>query len=133
MMIKAMGIGFTLVTLAACGSSQQSEPFTGTTPLLETAEERHGQVVFARNCNQCHPGGEGGLGPALNNKPPPAAAIKLVVRIGPAAMPAFSEAELSDTDVDAVAAYVVALRNTSDRVEDRAEDRRDAQEEERDD
>jgi mono/diheme cytochrome c family protein len=115
--------------IAACASPHVSEPFTGLRPILDTAEKRRGQIVFMKNCNQCHPGGEGGLGPALNNKPAPAAAIKLVVRAGPLAMPAFSEEEISSADLDAVAEYVVALRNTVDHHEDREEDRQEALEE----
>jgi mono/diheme cytochrome c family protein len=100
------------IAAVACGSPHRSEAFTGSKPKLDTAEKRHGEMVFAQNCNQCHPLGEGGLGPALNDKPAPAGAIALVIRIGPGDMPAFDESELSDDDVDAVTQYVVALRQS---------------------
>lgn len=98
--------------VAACGSPHEAAAYTGKVPVLDTPAKQRGQLVFAQNCNQCHPGGEGGLGPALNSKPAPVAAIKLVVRTGPAAMPSFGEDEISASDLDAVARYVVALRET---------------------
>jgi hypothetical protein len=61
-------------------------------------------------CNQCHPGGEGGLGPALNNKPAPAVAVRLQVRKGLGAMPSFDEHDLSDRDMDDIVRYVLVLR-----------------------
>ncbi|NUP13710.1 MAG: cytochrome c [Polyangiaceae bacterium] len=100
-----------LVMSVGCGSQQSSPPIAGAEPVLETAQKKHGEVMFMRNCNQCHPGGAGGLGPALNNKPAPKGAIALVIRTGPGDMPAFGKEELSSDDVDAIAAYVVALRS----------------------
>jgi mono/diheme cytochrome c family protein len=114
--ILASSLAFAAVASFACGSPHRSEPFTGQVPKLDTAQKRHGELVFAQNCNQCHPLGEGGLGPALNSKPAPAAAIKLVVRLGPGDMPSFGDDEMSDADVDAVAEYVVALRQSGEDV-----------------
>jgi mono/diheme cytochrome c family protein len=108
--LLALAGGASLV--AACGSPHEAAPYTGKVPSLDTPAKQRGELVFAQNCNQCHPGGEGGLGPALNSKPAPVAAIKLVVRTGPAAMPSFGEDEISASDLDAVARYVVALRET---------------------
>lgn len=76
----------------------------------DTAQERRGQQLFAVHCHQCHPWGTAGLGPALNNKPLPGIAIAAQVRRGLGEMPAFSEAELSDAELDALVAYVEALR-----------------------
>jgi mono/diheme cytochrome c family protein len=107
--------------LWGCTSQRSSPPFAGGLPNLNTAKRAHGEVVFMQNCNQCHPSDAGGLGPALNNKPAPATAIKAVVRIGPGDMPSFGDADLSDADVDAVADYVVALREADDEAEDARE------------
>ena len=70
-----------------------------------------GRHVFAQHCHTCHPGGEAGLGPALNNKPLPRALIKFQVRHGLGAMPAFTEDHVSKAELDNLAAYVVALRS----------------------
>jgi mono/diheme cytochrome c family protein len=61
-----------------------------------------------RDCNGCHPQGAGGLGPALNDKPVPAAAIKLQVRQGMGAMPAFAESEISAEELDQLVAFLSA-------------------------
>ncbi|MDC4226474.1 MAG: cytochrome c [Candidatus Manganitrophus sp.] len=57
------------------------------------------------------PEGEAGLGPALNNKPLPGWMIRFQVRHGLGAMPAFSEKEISDRELDdLVIAYLKAFR-----------------------
>jgi mono/diheme cytochrome c family protein len=94
---------------ASCGSARRGAPLIG---------ERHptdaklalGEQVFDRNCSQCHPGGEAGLGPALNNKPLPQFAVRIQVRNGVGAMPRFRSAEISDEQLRAVTAYMVWLR-----------------------
>jgi mono/diheme cytochrome c family protein len=79
-------------------------------PLLASAEERAGEAVFMRFCNGCHPSGLGGLGPGLINKPLPGFAIRLQVRRGFGAMPSFSERVIPDDDLDALLAYLHAMR-----------------------
>jgi mono/diheme cytochrome c family protein len=94
---------------ASCGSARRGATVVG---------ERHpndaklalGEQVFDRNCSQCHPGGEAGLGPALNNKPLLQFAVKIQVRNGVGAMPRFSSNEISDEQLRAVTAYMVWLR-----------------------
>ncbi|NUP05295.1 MAG: cytochrome c [Polyangiaceae bacterium] len=121
MHIVLVAAGATAVALGvACGSQQSSPPVAGAEPKLDTAELKHGEALFMRNCNQCHPGGAGGLGPALNNKPAPKGAIALVIRTGPGQMPRFSHDDLSADDVDAITDYVVALRNAKSDAEEMA-------------
>ena len=78
----------------------------------DTRAEARGERLYQRYCYQCHPGGAAGLGPALNNKPLPAIAIRTQIRNGVGAMPAFDAALLSDQDVDAITEYVEDLRAT---------------------
>ncbi|HKU38740.1 MAG TPA: cytochrome c [Polyangiales bacterium] len=99
--------GLVLTLVAACGASRQSPPVQSQ-PTQLTAEERAGQRVFMRECNGCHPQGDGGLGPALNDKPVPVAAIKLQVREGLGAMPSFSESEISSDELSALVAFLSA-------------------------
>jgi mono/diheme cytochrome c family protein len=94
-----------------CGTARRSEPLVGPPPLA-SASERHGQHLFMLLCNQCHPGGDAGLAPALNNKPAPAAAIKLQVRQGLGRMPAFPERELDTRSLDDLVSYMMRLRHT---------------------
>jgi mono/diheme cytochrome c family protein len=97
---------------AACGSARQSEPLTGA--LVLSSEQRRGQVLFHKFCHQCHPHGEAGLGPDINAKPTPQAVIRLQVRSGLGAMPAFPDALIPDQDLDQLLAFVDAQRGQSD-------------------
>jgi len=98
-------------TLSACGSARRSEPFVGATALTPPNDRiALGERVFDRNCSQCHPGGEAGLGPALNDKPLPQFAMHIQVRNGVGAMPRFSSAEISDAELKAVTSYLAWLR-----------------------
>ena len=104
LMIGAQAIA---LSASACGASRQSEPVQGKpTPLDD--KELAGQRVFMRECNGCHPQGDGGLGPALNDKPVPVAAIKLQVREGLGAMPAFDDREITPEELDALVAFMSA-------------------------
>lgn len=98
-----------LAVLAACGSPRRSEPIGGPLPLA-TTQVRDGERVFMAHCYQCHPNGEAGLGPAINNKPLPAFLIRFQVRHGLGAMPAFDESLLPDDDLDALLQYLHALK-----------------------
>jgi mono/diheme cytochrome c family protein len=106
--MKALAAACLASVLAAACSSPASEPLAGR-PALD-AEARHGERVFMRHCHACHPGGEAGLAPGLADKPLPRALMRLQVRTGVGAMPAFSEEELSSRDLDALLDYVAALR-----------------------
>jgi mono/diheme cytochrome c family protein len=63
-----------------------------------------------RECNQCHPAGAAGLGPAINNKPLPGVAMRTQIRLGAGAMPAFKDDALKDAEVDAIVAYLNKLQ-----------------------
>jgi mono/diheme cytochrome c family protein len=92
-----------------CASARRSpplaEPVNTSNPTLA-----HGELVFMQHCNQCHPGGAGGLGPALNDKPFFAWQLKYQVRNGLGVMPYFPKAKISDAQLDDLGAYLIALR-----------------------
>lgn len=94
-----------------CGRSQRGEP-QGPEVRPDNPTEARGERLFGRFCYQCHPGGAGGLGPALNDKPLPEAAIRIQIRQGVGAMPAFDGDLLTDDEVAAIAKYVQELRGT---------------------
>ncbi|MCG3117865.1 MAG: cytochrome c [Candidatus Manganitrophus sp. SA1] len=110
--LKGSLIGlFTIALLiqTGCGSARRSEPISGPLP-IESSSIANGQKVFMEHCNQCHPQGETGLGPALNNKPLPSFMIRFQVRRGFGAMPAFSKKDISDDQLNDLVEYVRALR-----------------------
>jgi mono/diheme cytochrome c family protein len=100
-------IGVCLLSLA-CGSARRREPIA--TPVALDQRAERGRAVFMANCHQCHPGGEAGLGPALNDKPLPDFLKKFQVRHGLGTMPSFSEQKISDEQLDDLMEYLKALR-----------------------
>jgi mono/diheme cytochrome c family protein len=101
-------LGLALVLLAGC-SARRSEPLIG--PLVAPDQViAEGELAFDTYCSTCHPGGEAGLGVALNNKPLPRALIKFQIRHGLGAMPKFPEEQISDQQRREIAAYLVWLR-----------------------
>lgn len=101
-----------LVCLAAimgCSSPRRSEPITAPMVLSDPNLLR-GRLLFDRHCYKCHLQGEGGMSPALNNKPIPKLVVRSQVRLGLGTMPGFSREQLSDEDLDSLVDYVSYLR-----------------------
>ncbi|MCC2547662.1 cytochrome c [Hymenobacter sp. BT175] len=100
--------------LAACSTARRSEPLRAAALPTSDAVVR-GHLVFMENCQKCHPGGEAGAGPSLNNVPLPGWALRSRVRhraffLGVGRMPSFKENEISDPQLDDLVAYMKALR-----------------------
>ena len=95
---------------AACARAPRlSEPFAGPFAAPEKPVER-GRVVYLQNCYRCHQdSGEGGLGPPITSRLA-RATLKLELRHGFGAMPAFDETRMSDLQLDDLNAYWDALR-----------------------
>lgn len=110
---RCLGVAALLAAVAACGSARRSTPVTGP-PSFSPAAQR-GQVVFMQNCNQCHPQGEAGLGPAINDKPFPEFLKEFQVRHGLGAMPSFSEKEVSDQQLEDLMTYLEELKERNRR------------------
>ncbi len=99
-----------LALQTGCGAARKNEPISG--PLkIESEEASVGERLYMWHCNQCHPGGEAGLAPALNDKPAPGFAIQFQVRHGIGAMPRISDDQVSGGELDAIVSYLVVLRN----------------------
>lgn len=98
-----------LFWLTGCGSARRGAP-TGEPVEITRGYVEEGQQVFMAMCHQCHPRGRAGVGPALNNKPLPEFLIRLQVRQGFGAMPAFSEKMISDSELERLVAYMFRLR-----------------------
>jgi mono/diheme cytochrome c family protein len=69
-----------------------------------------GRRLFDQHCHACHPDGDGGLGPSLNDKPLPGTLISFQVRHGMGVMPAFDANKISKEELDALVAYMKTLR-----------------------
>ncbi|MFP5211812.1 MAG: c-type cytochrome [Acidobacteriota bacterium] len=100
-------LALALAAQTGCGSARRGEPFSG--PFEPPTEQvALGRKVFMENCHQCHPGGEKGVGPSLNEKPLPGFLMKFQVRHGLGAMPAIP---LESNELDALIAYLKTLRH----------------------
>ena len=99
-----------LLLASACGTARRGVPLVGDRE-IEDPVLLLGRQTFDANCQQCHPGGTSGIGPALNNKPLPGFAIRMQVRNGVGAMPSYTEKEISDEALEALVAYLKWLRN----------------------
>lgn len=117
-------LGTLAVMLSAPMVMAKSKPKTD--PALIARQIAHGQTVFTRVCAPCHGQGPGDDGPkhlpgtqALENRYKGAmpGALELrtdlsaellrhFVRNGSGAMPMFRKTEVSDADLDAIAAYI---------------------------
>jgi mono/diheme cytochrome c family protein len=109
--VRWLAVTAMVVAIGGCGTARRAEPLVGP-PQLASSNEVHGQRLFMQLCNQCHPGGDAGLAPALNSKPAPGPMIKLQVRKGLGRMPAFPESELDSRGLDDLVSYVLRLRHT---------------------
>jgi mono/diheme cytochrome c family protein len=94
--------------LSGCATARRREPLVA--PARLDNAQQHGQLVFMQNCNKCHPGGEAGLAPAINDKPFPNFLKKFQVRHGLGAMPQFDKQKISDADLEDLMTYIAAIR-----------------------
>jgi mono/diheme cytochrome c family protein len=81
---------------------------------LDDPQLQRGKSVFMEHCHYCHPGGEGGLGLGLNDKPLPRFLMKTQVRLGLGVMPEFDERRISPEELDDLLSYIIALRRHDD-------------------
>lgn len=104
----------TLIFLVSgCGTARRSEPLRG--PLTLQDQAQRGQVVFMQNCHKCHPGGEAGVGPPINNVPLTKGMIKFRVRsraffFGIGRMPSFKKHEISRQELNDLVRYIKVLK-----------------------
>lgn len=111
-LLAALGPG------CAAGARRRQPIMTPMT--IASAPVRNGQQVFMHHCNKCHPGGEAGLGPAINNKPVPGSVIRVQVRTGGGMMPEFGPDHISEADLNDIVAYLDALRTHLDKAQEAA-------------
>jgi mono/diheme cytochrome c family protein len=102
-----------LLAITSCGSARRSEPIRG--PLSMDEQVKRGQVIFMHHCHKCHPGGEAGLGPSINNIPLPGGLLKFRVRsraffFGIGRMPSFKKHEISKAELADLVRYLKALQ-----------------------
>ena len=117
-LLYCIGIGI----LFACGENTEEEKQkqrvthkestnpVASQPVTLTVEEFEGMKLFMRNCNKCHPGGEKGSGPSLNDKETPNFLIHWKVRLGGGDMPKFTDEQISKEQLKEITAFVKLLQ-----------------------
>jgi mono/diheme cytochrome c family protein len=108
---RNLGLAAATALAIGCHSVRRGEPITDLLANNDPAVER-GKMVFMRNCHECHLNGEGGLGPALNDKPAPRFLMKTQVRMGLGTMPAFDKDKISPDELNDLTEYILALRRS---------------------
>jgi mono/diheme cytochrome c family protein len=93
----------------ACATARKTEPLAPPVNLSDP-KVAHGQKVFFQHCHQCHPHGQGGLGPAIVNKPLPEFLMSFQVRHGLGTMPSFGADKIPPQDMEALMEYIKAVR-----------------------
>jgi mono/diheme cytochrome c family protein len=99
-----------LVVINAC-VMRKSEPITQKAFVPANSEIAHGEQLYMKNCQKCHPGGEAGLGPALNSNPAPGFVKRFQMRHGLGVMPAFKQNEISKQDLKDISKYLKAWKH----------------------
>ena len=118
----ALSVWFGIASMLVCAASSAQSPESN------SAQVQRGQQVFNTWCTYCHtratdkfptPPGTGALGKRYKDTKPaaledrtdlPAAVVQAFVRSGINSMPPFRKTEVSDADLQALAAYL--SRNT---------------------
>lgn len=95
------------VLLAACDSGTPAEPTVSGTPSAAA-----GLRVYAQYCNQCHPGGERGAGPALKPLLPVVSDAQIItyVRHGKPPMPGYNEKAISEDQMTSLLLYLRSMK-----------------------
>jgi len=111
-----------LLLLFACGDNEMEEKGkqayvhkestspVSSGPVTLTLEEFEGMKLFMRHCNKCHPGGEKGKGPALNDKNLPNFLVHWQVRLGGGDMPKFTKEQISTDHLHQITAFVKRMQ-----------------------
>jgi mono/diheme cytochrome c family protein len=115
-----------LVISAGCGNNKIEEKEKQTvkdtfpakepemkTPVTLNEDEFEGMKLFMKNCNKCHPGGEKGKGPSLNDKKLPNFLIHWQVRLGGGKMPKFTDEQISKEQLRKITAFVKLMQKMS--------------------
>ena len=107
--VVGLGMLGIILALGACATARKVEPLA---PPIDVSDPKvaHGQKVFFQHCHQCHPHGQGGLGPAIVNKPLPEFLMKFQVRHGLGTMPSFAADRIPPADLEALMEYIKAVR-----------------------
>jgi mono/diheme cytochrome c family protein len=95
-----------------CCSVRKAEPLLQKEFIPANERIANGEKLYMANCQKCHPGGEGGLGPAINSNPAPQFIKRFQMRHGLGVMPSFKKDEISKQDLHDISRYLRAWKHS---------------------
>src|SRR4051812_21371338 len=96
--------------LTASCVTRKAEPLTQKEFIPANDRIANGEKVYMGNCQKCHPGGEGGLGPSITANPAPQFVKRFQMRHGLGVMPSFKKDEISKRDLHDISRYLHAWK-----------------------
>lgn len=119
-MRKTTSMWAAALVIAGCGGSAEGAEEPGDEPTaggdisqyagaIASTDVDRGKEVFDLLCGDCHPGGEGDVGPSLIADPHSPARLRQQIREGSGKMRPFSENRLSNEDMESVLAYLASI------------------------
>jgi mono/diheme cytochrome c family protein len=108
--ILAFAVGLAIFT-PGCSKNQSADP-----PAISALSDPNlaiGKAIFEKNCMRCHPYGKAGVGPNLSKLKLTGEIVKKQVRKGGLIMPSFSEAKVSNEELEQLSKFVPALNKSN--------------------
>jgi mono/diheme cytochrome c family protein len=102
--------GMMLLITSSC-ASRKAEAIKGKPFVAASERVANGERVYMLHCQKCHPGGEAGLGPAINSNPAPQFIKRFQMRHGIGVMPSFKRDEISKSDLRDISKYLKAWKH----------------------
>jgi cytochrome c2 len=98
-----------LTYFSSCSSRRVKKDMTSINQLDPQIAD--GRLVFKNKCQKCHPNGEAGVGPSLNDKKLPSVIVRARIRsratfLWTGRMPSFDKHEISKMELDALMVYL---------------------------
>lgn len=93
--------------LLALACPHAAQPALAAPALGAPQPERPPEQIYAQTCGYCH---GRNVGPVIRGRALPAELVKAMVRSGPNAMPAFRPTEISNAELERLAAWIAASR-----------------------
>jgi mono/diheme cytochrome c family protein len=110
-LFTALGIIALLITVISSCAVRRAEPLTQKNFVPGDQRIANGERFYMASCDKCHPGGEGGLGPAINSNPAPQFIKRFQMRHGLGVMPSFKQTELSKKELHDISRYLRAWKH----------------------
>lgn len=106
-----------IIVCASCATPRRSEPIKKEMSLNNEILVK-GRHLFVVHCYKCHPNGEAGKGPSINNIPLPGIALRARIRskaffLGVGRMPSFKQNEISKEEMDLLVGYMKELKKNN--------------------